>query len=56
MRSCYLQAKEHNHHGDSGIPAQQRFGGFALSLMAGLGLPIRNTLEKLWRNVALGEW
>ena len=37
-----LQAKEHNHHGDSGVPAQQRFGGFALSLMAGLGLPIRN--------------
>lgn len=36
------QIREHDHHGDPAIPAQQRFGGFALSLMSGLGLPIRN--------------
>jgi hypothetical protein len=33
---------EFDHHGDKAIPGQQRFGGFALSLMRGLGLPIRN--------------
>ena len=33
---------EFDHHGDRAIPGQQRFGGFARSLMSGLGLPIRN--------------
>ena len=33
---------EFDHHGDKAIPGQQRFGGFARSLMSGLGLPIRN--------------
>ena len=36
------QAAEHAHHGDPAIPPEQRFGGFALSLMAGLGMPIAN--------------
>jgi hypothetical protein len=36
------QQQEHAHHGDSAIPPEQRFGGFALSLMAGLGMRIRN--------------
>jgi hypothetical protein len=30
------------HHGDKSIPPQQRFGGFARSLLAGLGLPVEN--------------
>lgn len=30
------------HHGDKTIPPQQRFGGFARSLLAGLGLPVEN--------------
>ena len=33
---------EFDHHGDKAIPGQQRFGGFARSLMRGLGVPIRN--------------
>ncbi|MEI9985521.1 MAG: hypothetical protein WDN69_21420 [Aliidongia sp.] len=33
---------EFYHHGDPAIPAQQQFGGFGLSLLAGLGLPVRN--------------
>ena len=33
---------EFEHHGDKAVPGQQRFGGFALSLMRGLDLPIRN--------------
>jgi hypothetical protein len=40
-RRTHQQAEFH-HHGDPAIPAQQRFGGFALSVMSGLGLPIRN--------------
>jgi hypothetical protein len=36
------QVAEFRHHGDIALPGQQRFGGFALSLMAGLGAPIRN--------------
>ena len=36
------QTLEFNHHGDRAIPGQQRFGGFARSLMKGLGLPIAN--------------
>jgi hypothetical protein len=30
------------HHGDRSIPPQQRFGGLARSLLAGLGLPVEN--------------
>ncbi len=30
------------HHGDRTIPPQQRFGGFARSLLAGLGVPVEN--------------
>jgi fructose-specific phosphotransferase system component IIB len=33
---------EHMHHGDPGIPPRQRFGGFARSLLAGLGVPVDN--------------
>jgi hypothetical protein len=36
------QLAEFRHHGDIALPGQQRFGGFSLSLMAGLGAPIRN--------------
>jgi len=30
------------HHGDKSIPPQQGFGGFARSLLAGLGMPVEN--------------
>jgi hypothetical protein len=30
------------HHGDKSIPPQQRFGGFARSLLSGLGVPVEN--------------
>jgi len=30
------------HHGDRTIPPEQRFGGLARSLLAGLGLPVEN--------------
>ncbi|MEJ0024469.1 MAG: hypothetical protein WDN01_00460 [Rhizomicrobium sp.] len=33
---------EFHHHGDPAIPARQCFGDFGLSLLAGLGLPVRN--------------
>lgn len=36
------QEFEYLHHGDPTIPPQQRFGGFCLSLAAGLGLPFVN--------------
>jgi hypothetical protein len=36
------QAAEFHHHGDVALPGQQRTGGFGMSLMAGLGAPIRN--------------
>jgi hypothetical protein len=38
----HRQELEFHHHGDRGVPARQRYGGFALSLLAGLGLPVRN--------------
>jgi hypothetical protein len=31
--------EEHFHHGDKAIPPRQGFGGFARSLLAGLGVP-----------------
>jgi hypothetical protein len=36
------QEAEFHHHGDPAIPAQQRFGGFGVSLLHGLGLQVRN--------------
>ncbi len=36
------QIAEFLHHGDKTIPPQQRFGGFARSLLAGLGVPVEN--------------
>ncbi|HEY0184077.1 MAG TPA: hypothetical protein VGC09_14810 [Rhodopila sp.] len=36
------QVADFLHHGDRTIPPQQRFGGFARSLLAGLGVPVAN--------------
>jgi hypothetical protein len=36
------QLAEHRHHGDHGIPPRQGFGGFARTLLAGLGVPVDN--------------
>jgi hypothetical protein len=36
------QEVEFHHHGDFGIPGQQRFGGFARSLLRDLGVPVSN--------------
>jgi hypothetical protein len=36
------QEAEMLHHGDRAIPPQQRFGTFGLSLLDGLGVPLRN--------------
>jgi hypothetical protein len=36
------QELEFHHHGDPAIPARQCFGEFGLSLLSGLGLPVRN--------------
>lgn len=36
------QVADFMHHGDRTIPPQQRFGGFARSLLAGLGVPVEN--------------
>jgi hypothetical protein len=36
------QELEFHHHGDRAIPARQCFGDFGLSLLKGLGLPVRN--------------
>lgn len=33
---------EHTHHGDVLVPSQQRFSGFARSVLASLGLPVIN--------------
>ncbi len=33
---------EHLHHGDRAIPPRQGFGRFALTLLAGLGVPVEN--------------
>lgn len=37
-----LQTAAFQHHGDKTIPPEQRFGGFARSLLAHLGLPVEN--------------
>lgn len=41
---CWLdrQLADFLHHGDRTIPPQQRFGGFARALLAGLGVPVLN--------------
>jgi hypothetical protein len=36
------QELEFHHHGDPAIPATQSFGDFGISLLDGLGLPVRN--------------
>ena len=36
------QELEFHHHGDRGIPGQQRLGGFARSLLRDLGIPVIN--------------
>ena len=36
------QELEFHHHGDLGVPAQQRLGGFAGSLLRDLGVPVSN--------------
>ena len=36
------QTADFLHHGDKTIPPQQQFGGFARSLLAGLGVPVEN--------------
>jgi hypothetical protein len=41
-RSMPFQVASFHHHGDRSIPPQQRFGGFARSLLAGLGVPVLN--------------
>jgi hypothetical protein len=37
-----LQLAEYRHHGDHAIPPRQGFGGFARTLLAGLGVPVEN--------------
>lgn len=37
-----LQEAEHRHHGDVASPPRQGFGGFARTLLAGLGVPVDN--------------
>jgi hypothetical protein len=37
-----LEIAEHLHHGDPAIPPRQGFGGFARTLLAGLGAPVEN--------------
>lgn len=37
-----VQEEDFFHHGDRTIPPQQRFGGFGRSLLAGLGVPVKN--------------
>ncbi|WP_322012223.1 hypothetical protein [Paraburkholderia sp. J12] len=36
------QITEFHHHGDKTIPPRQRFGGYARSVLAGLGVPVEN--------------
>jgi hypothetical protein len=42
VETLSAQEIEYHHHSDITIPAQQRFGGFARSMLVGLGLPIEN--------------
>lgn len=36
------QTADHFHHGDRAIPPRQGFGGFARTLLSGLGVPVEN--------------
>lgn len=36
------QEEQFRHHGDRTLPPRQRFGGFARSLLSGLGVPVEN--------------
>ncbi len=38
----HSQEVEFHHHGDLGLPGQQRLGGFARSLLRDLGIPVSN--------------
>jgi hypothetical protein len=38
----HRRVEEHRHHGDPMVPGAQRLGGYARSLLAGLGLPVDN--------------
>jgi hypothetical protein len=49
------QEAEFHHHGDPAIPPQQRFGGFAASLLQGLGLHVRNRFGLHPAKAANGE-
>ncbi|HXP65764.1 MAG TPA: hypothetical protein VN815_09825 [Steroidobacteraceae bacterium] len=49
------QEAEFHHHGDPAIPPQQRFGGFAASLLQGLGLQVRNRFGLHPAKAANGE-
>ena len=49
------QVAEFHHHGDIALPGQQRFGGFGVSLMAGLGAPIRNRFGLRPAHIKTGE-
>ncbi len=49
-----LQEEDFLHHGDRTIPPQQRFGGFARSLLAGLGVPVERSFWPAPRRSA--EW
>lgn len=40
--SLDTQQVEAKHHGDTSVPARQRIGGFARSLLIGLGVPVVN--------------
>lgn len=37
-----IETAEHLHHGDVASPPRQGFGGFARTLLAGLGMPVEN--------------
>jgi hypothetical protein len=39
------QEVEFHHHGDLGVPGQQRFGGFARSLLRDLGVPVSDNFR-----------
>lgn len=41
-RRLERQLAEYRHHGDHAIPPRQGFGGFARTLLAGLGVPVEN--------------
>jgi hypothetical protein len=41
-QSSETQVTEYWHHGDRAIPPRQGFGGFACSLLVGLGVPVNN--------------